>query len=295
VEQTPSSRSRAAEFVDKPGRRQGPGDRRSIDRDLGSPPARRAVAIVGRTTVFHEAVARALDAQPDVEVVAIGEAVNALDVVGRACPVVIVVAVATGDTARSCSEGLADVHQLRLQYPQVRVIVMTDEITPGLVADAARYGVSAFLSLDTSLADLLGAVRTFGDGTIVVSAPMLASILSRPECAPEPGRAHDVGSVGQRGLTARELQVLELLGQGIDQQSIAAQLGVSIHTCRGHVKRLLKKLDAHSQVAAVATAARLGLLSRASRPSPRSISEWTSRPDVETDSYQQRLQARPPA
>jgi DNA-binding CsgD family transcriptional regulator len=68
-------------------------------------------------------------------------------------------------------------------------------------------------------------------------------------------------------VTPRERQVLELLGQGLDARVIARTLGISLHTSRGHVKSLLAKLHAHSQLEAVVNATRAGLL-----PDPRARS-----------------------
>jgi DNA-binding CsgD family transcriptional regulator len=70
----------------------------------------------------------------------------------------------------------------------------------------------------------------------------------------EPGD-DDFGS-----LTARERQVLDLLADGNDLKAISRTLGISLHTTRGHVKNLLSKLDAHSQLEAVVTATRRGYL-----------------------------------
>jgi DNA-binding CsgD family transcriptional regulator len=65
---------------------------------------------------------------------------------------------------------------------------------------------------------------------------------------------------GQAGLTARERQVLALMGQGLDPRAIAQRLVVSRHTARGHVKNILMKLGAHTQLEAVVIAARAGYL-----------------------------------
>ena len=62
------------------------------------------------------------------------------------------------------------------------------------------------------------------------------------------------------GLTAREHEVLELMAAGLDPRAIARRLGISVHTCRGHVKALLGKLGAHSQLEAVAVARQRGLV-----------------------------------
>ena len=61
-------------------------------------------------------------------------------------------------------------------------------------------------------------------------------------------------------LTVRERQVLALMGEGLDPQAIARQLVVSRHTARGHVKNVLMKLGAHSQLEAVVIATRAGYL-----------------------------------
>lgn len=77
--------------------------------------------------------------------------------------------------------------------------------------------------------------------------------------ATAPAAPEDFGS-----LTARERQVLELLAGGNDLKAISRNLGISLHTTRGHVKNLLSKLDAHSQLEAVVTATRRGYLTPAS-------------------------------
>ena len=61
-------------------------------------------------------------------------------------------------------------------------------------------------------------------------------------------------------LTPRELEVLRLLGLGRDPRAIAKELGLSLHTSRDHVKRVLAKLGVHSQLEAVVVATRTGLI-----------------------------------
>lgn len=84
-------------------------------------------------------------------------------------------------------------------------------------------------------------------------------VISEVPATPSRGAPEDFGS-----LTARERQVLELLAGGNDLKAISRSLGISLHTTRGHVKNLLSKLDAHSQLEAVVTATRRGYLAPAS-------------------------------
>jgi DNA-binding CsgD family transcriptional regulator len=72
------------------------------------------------------------------------------------------------------------------------------------------------------------------------------------------GRTPDGGS--PLNVTDREREILNLLAQGRTPKTIAADLGISIHTCRAHVRAVLDKMDVHSQLAAVVKGTRLGLL-----------------------------------
>jgi PAS domain S-box-containing protein len=83
------------------------------------------------------------------------------------------------------------------------------------------------------------------------------------EDAVGPSHEHTHGAVQEAALTAltrRELDVLELLAQGFDVTSAATTLNISVHTARGHLKQLMRKLDARSQLQAVVVAARAGLV-----------------------------------
>jgi DNA-binding NarL/FixJ family response regulator len=64
----------------------------------------------------------------------------------------------------------------------------------------------------------------------------------------------------QARLTAREQEVLALMGEGLDPNSIAERLVLSVYTVRGHVKKIMMKLGAHTQLEAVVVATRSGLL-----------------------------------
>ncbi len=69
-----------------------------------------------------------------------------------------------------------------------------------------------------------------------------------------------VGGRSPGGLTARELQVLRLLGEGLRAEAIAASLGLSLATVRNHIRAILRKLECHAQLEAVAEGRRRGLI-----------------------------------
>lgn len=80
--------------------------------------------------------------------------------------------------------------------------------------------------------------------------------------------ASDVSADPAQQLTRREQSVLELLGQALPPKQVAQELGISVHTCRGYVKTILSKLEAHSILEAVLEGQRRGLLPLAA---PRTV------------------------
>lgn len=72
--------------------------------------------------------------------------------------------------------------------------------------------------------------------------------------------AIDTAASRETALTPRELEVLNLLAEGVPNKTIARRLGISIHTAKFHVGSLLDKLDASGRTDAVAHAARLGVI-----------------------------------
>lgn len=121
---------------------------------------------------------------------------------------------------------------------------------PDVVLIEATPGRPDVMARAASLQRRRPGVRVFVLSEVTADAPPTITIADSPD--------------GRAGLTAREIQVLEQLAEGLDLKSISRSLGISLHTTRGHVKNLLTKLEAHSQLEAVVLATRRGYL----RPTP---------------------------
>jgi DNA-binding CsgD family transcriptional regulator len=109
-------------------------------------------------------------------------------------------------------------------------------------------------ALTERLTELLGAVpglRLVGPGA-PADAVLSDAALSETTVMPDGADA--------AGLTPREREVLALLGEGVSNRAIAERLGISVHTAKFHVGRLIDKLDATGRTDAVAHAARTGVL-----------------------------------
>jgi DNA-binding NarL/FixJ family response regulator len=205
------------------------------------------VLVVDGHQTFAELLGVALAGQPELHYVGharTGE--QAIRMVQELRPNVVLL-----DPDLPDADGIAIAELLRHRQPDTRFVILTANNESALVGRATAAGASGFLSKNGPLGDVINAVRTAHGGGMTVSTDILARLLrsTAPVVGPRAG-----------GLTAREHEVLVLMGSGLDPRAIARRLGISLHTCRGYVKAVLGKLGAHSQLEAVAVATRRGLL-----------------------------------
>lgn len=209
------------------------------------------VMVVDDHQTFAELLAGALDREPDL--VSVGHATTAAEAIlmrREVKPDVVMMDLRLADS----DDGFAATQQITDEAPWTRVIVLTAQSGGVEVARARRAGACAYLLKDGSLADLL---RTLRGATVGRFEYDPALRISDPTISGPGGWLIDAIAPT---LTQREHDVLALLAEGDDVRSIARRLAVTEATCRGYVKSLLVKLDAHSQLQAVVAGWRLGLL-----------------------------------
>lgn len=225
-------------------------DVRTLDVDAPAEPVARTrtrVLVVDDHRTFAELLSRALDAEPDLECVGHAQnAMQAVEAVARLAPDIVLMDLRLPD-----QDGIATAAELTARDPDIKVLILTAHASPAELTRAGAAGASGFLAKDGSLDDVLDALRTAHRGSLVLPATVLAAF-SAPFVPRQAGPAS--------GLSPRELEVLRLLGRGLDPRAIAKELGVSLHTCRGYVKSILAKLDVHSQLEAVVAASKSGLI-----------------------------------
>jgi DNA-binding NarL/FixJ family response regulator len=129
-------------------------------------------------------------------------------------------------------------------------VILGDEPASTWAGRALRSGAAGALSRTATADQIVAAVMAAAAG-LVVREP--ASSPAAPVRAPVP-----LTSI--QSLTARELEILSLLAEGMGNRSIAARLGISEHTVKSHLGSLFGKLGVSSRAEAVASAARLGLI-----------------------------------
>lgn len=213
-----------------------------------------AVLCVDDQRTFVDALHLAMDADEDgIRCVAVADTVDAaLDVLARTAVDVVLM-----DFDLPGIDGIEGTRRVKARHPDVRVLILTAMADLDLFVRAVAAGADGFFAKDTPLHELLGHVRDRPDGPLSLDERSIAALRAR---------VGDEGSMSGRTwrpeLTEREKEVLALLATGVDPKTIARQLGITLHTCRGYVRNVLSKLGAHSQLEAVAVAHRAGLLSR---------------------------------
>ena len=125
------------------------------------------------------------------------------------------------------------------------IVVFTGNGGARLLADALKAGVKGYVRKDSPPEDLVRAIQAASSGDFYVD-PALSSTIVLEE--------------GDRTLTVRQREILQMLADGMQTDAVAKSLGLSTETVRTHTKRILAKLQADTRTQAVAIAIRNGLI-----------------------------------
>ncbi len=125
------------------------------------------------------------------------------------------------------------------------VVVFTADGGARQLSEALKAGVKGYVRKDSPAEDLIRAIRAAIAGDFYID-PALSSTIVLEE--------------GERTLTARQREILQMLADGMQTDAVAKQLGLSTETVRTHTKRILAKLDAATRTQAVAIGIRNGMI-----------------------------------
>jgi two-component system, NarL family, response regulator YdfI len=133
------------------------------------------------------------------------------------------------------------------------VILLASEPHEAWSPQARQAGVRAVLRSDATRRELGAAIAATAAGLVVLHPDALR--------APPTTAAGPAGTIAQVVLTPRELEILEMIAEGMSNRTIAAHLGISGYTVKFHVASILGKLGAASRTEAVTLGVRHGLIS----------------------------------
>jgi DNA-binding NarL/FixJ family response regulator len=212
--------------------------------------------------ILREGLRAVLETQPDFEVIA--EAVNGIEAVRLALtmqPDILLL-----DLEMPQLDGVETIRRLRQQQPHSRIIVFTAFDNDERIIHAVQAGANGYLLKEAPRDEIFSAIRiTMAGGSLL--QPVVASKLLR-----HMGHQPITGSASVtynhttqhalpfEPLTERELEVLNLLAQGMPNKEIAAQLVISERTAKFHVSSIMGKLGATNRTEAVSLAAQKGLI-----------------------------------
>lgn len=203
------------------------------------------VLIVADVRLYREGLAASLASREHLVVVATSASrVDAGAKVRELRPDVVVVDMAT-------RESLDLIRDLRREAAGTKILAFAVEEVPSDIFDCAEAGAAGYVTVEASIDDLVGAIERIAREELVCSPRIAAKLFGR--MAERTDRMIADLSLN-RGLTAREREVLHFIRQGFSNKEIAQELNIAEPTVKNHVHHLLEKLEVTTRAQAAARA-----------------------------------------
>jgi len=153
-------------------------------------------------------------------------------------------------------DGLTAIERLRVEQPDVAVVILTTFNEDELMLRGLQAGARGYLLKDTDRASLFDTIRAAARGETLLKPEIMAKVLLSAGSHLSGKAAMEPPSL----LTERESQVLEGVARGERSKEIAVHLGISERTVKAYLASIYDKLGVDSRAAAIAVAAQKGLL-----------------------------------
>jgi DNA-binding NarL/FixJ family response regulator len=204
------------------------------------------ILIVDDHPLFRSALAAALDAAADLEVIAaVGTAREAIELATR-----VAIDLATVDVLMPAISGVDLADELYALQPSCKVLIVSAIDEPELIADVLRSRACGFAIKSQSSSEIVGAVRQVLSGARYIAPSVSHGAIDAA-----------MATIGERPLgrlTRREREIFELLVRGNSNDEIGSRLFISRRTVETHRQRVMNKLSAHSITKMQRIAARFG-------------------------------------
>lgn len=201
-----------------------------------SAPSRRRIFLVDDHPMVRERLAEVINREPDLTVC--GEAEDrhqAIAAVRRDVPDLVIV-----DLSLKCSDGLDLIRELREDWPELLMLVVSMHDESLHAERVLRAGARGYITKQQATRSILQAIRQVLAGSIYLNEAIAKDVLSR---LTRPTKSIEVGGLSPADLLAdREMQVFELTGRGLNTRQIADRLNVGVKTIETYRHRIREKL-----------------------------------------------------
>jgi DNA-binding NarL/FixJ family response regulator len=219
---------------------------------LGGDPIR--VIIADDHALFRRGLEMVLSSEPDIDV--LGEANDgkeATELAVRDMPDLVLM-----DVRMPAHGGIEATQAIKDASPHTKILMLTISDEEDDLYDAIKAGASGYLLKEISIEEVADAIRSVHAGQSLISPSMASKLLT--EFASMAKKDEQKQQMPAPRLTDREMEVLTLVAQGMNNRDIAAELYISENTVKNHVRNILEKLHLHSRMEAVVYAVREKLL-----------------------------------
>jgi two-component system, NarL family, nitrate/nitrite response regulator NarL len=200
------------------------------------------VLLVDDHQLLTDSLARLLAAEPDIEVVGIaGSVAEAKQLLAERMDVVLM------DYRLPDGTGAEATWAVKARWPSARVVMLTAVQDDETVLESIQAGADGYLTKDRAVDDVVATVRSARAGETLLPRSVIIGIAQRVAMA----RDRQPERPPIEALTARELQVLQALAEGMATPNICETLFISRNTLRTHVQNIMMKLHVHSKLEAV--------------------------------------------
>jgi DNA-binding NarL/FixJ family response regulator len=209
------------------------------------------VAVVDDHEVFRQGLTMLLALEDDMEVVGeAGDGIAAIELAASTAPDVILM-----DVRMPKRSGIEACAAIKDVAPTARILMLTVSDEEADLYDAVKNGALGYLLKESSIDEVAKAVRVVADGQSLISPSMAIKLLDEFK---QVSRSDQ--QVATPRVTDRELDVLRLVAQGLNNREIGARLFISENTVKNHVRNILEKLQLQSRMEAVMYAVREKLI-----------------------------------
>ena len=200
------------------------------------------VLIVAEIRLYREGLAEMLEDEPEIEVVATASGADeAVRMLREQQPDIVLLDVAIPENAWL-------VRGLVAAVPGTRVVALAVPEAEQDVLRWAEAGVAGYVTREASVEDVVAAVQAVARGEVLCSPRMVATLFQRIATL---ALERSPASIEAR-LTNRELEILDLIDQGLSNKEIARRLTIEISTVKNHVHNILDKLNVSRRAEAAA-------------------------------------------